>query len=76
MTDRTLEIAPAAVKHLRSYADWLDRRRNNPLWINDDSVEPVVELRLSEMERLITGLRECADGLEYLASIIRPSQPA
>ena len=66
------DIAPAAVKHLRSHADWLDRRRNDELWINDSgSGDAVVELRLSGMQRLITGLRDCADGLEYLASIIR-----
>jgi hypothetical protein len=65
------DIAPTAVKHLRSYADWLTRRRHDDLWVRNDLAEPIVELRLTEIERLITGLHECADGLEFLASITR-----
>jgi hypothetical protein len=65
-----VDIAPMAVKHLRSYADWLDRRRNDDLYTNSTGGIEMIEISPKEMEKLITGLRECADGLEFLASLL------
>jgi hypothetical protein len=65
---KPIEIAPTAVKQLHHVIGWLDKRRHDELWI-DDRLEQTVELRLTEMDELIRGLRVLADMLEHLASV-------
>ena len=62
------EITPTAAvqAQLSHLIGWLDRRSNDPLWINDGLANSVVELRLPEMKAMIAGLRQCADMLSRL----------
>lgn len=62
--EKPADIVPAVQTKLHHLIEWLEKRRNDKLYINSAGA---IEIEPKEMDQVITGLKGFAEALEFLS---------